>query len=238
MSEKRPDTPADVKLQLRQESGFGCAICGVPFVQYHHIIPWAQDNHFRPEDMMVLCPNDHHACTVGAIPEQAQRKAKLRPKNVIDGLARGPLYVTADNLTVDFAGGTITNVPNLLRVGGVNMLSCTRSQEGVVQVSAIVQNSLGKVVARIVNNEWSVPLADVWDFEAHERHATIRHGPGDIGLAVDCRKDRVQISGKWFINSMPVSVSPKKLVFSGMTMAGNNLDNSGMNMPNAVVFDL
>jgi hypothetical protein len=45
----RPKIPAAVARQLRQEAGFGRCCCGVPILQYHHIIPWAAEAHFRPE---------------------------------------------------------------------------------------------------------------------------------------------------------------------------------------------
>src|SRR5215469_13568423 len=58
---KRPTTPASVERQLRQEAGFGCAKCGHPSIEYHHIIPFAEEQHFRPKDMVALCGNCHPA---------------------------------------------------------------------------------------------------------------------------------------------------------------------------------
>lgn len=48
--------PLPVKRKLRQEAGFGCCKCGRPIIEYHHIIPYSNDDpHFRVEDMMCLC---------------------------------------------------------------------------------------------------------------------------------------------------------------------------------------
>lgn len=58
---RRPPTPADVERKLRQEAGFGCARCGHPYIEYHHIIPYAEEPHFRAEDMIALCGNCHSA---------------------------------------------------------------------------------------------------------------------------------------------------------------------------------
>ena len=57
--QRRKNTPEKVKRLLRQEAGFGCASCGHPFLEYHHIIPYEKDQHFRPEDMVCLCGNCH-----------------------------------------------------------------------------------------------------------------------------------------------------------------------------------
>ncbi len=75
----RPRTPEPVARQLCQEAGFGCCKCGVPIIEYHHIIKWSVDQHFRPEDMMVLCPT-HHDEAGSAMDEAEQRllKAKAR----------------------------------------------------------------------------------------------------------------------------------------------------------------
>ena len=82
------NTPDPIKRQLRQEAAFGCCVCGFPILQYHHIVQWKDDQHFRPEDMMVLCPNDHDRATKGAFPEAEQRRWKANPYNKERGLAK------------------------------------------------------------------------------------------------------------------------------------------------------
>jgi hypothetical protein len=72
------DVPEPVKRQLRQEAGFGCCKCGLPVFQYHHIIPREVEDHNRPEDVMVLCPNHHWEVTSGAMLEDEQRRYKAR----------------------------------------------------------------------------------------------------------------------------------------------------------------
>jgi hypothetical protein len=34
---KNREIPSEIKRQLRQEAGFGCCICGIPIIEYHHI---------------------------------------------------------------------------------------------------------------------------------------------------------------------------------------------------------
>lgn len=53
--------PEAVMRQLRQEVGFGCAKCGHPYIEYHHIVPFSEEAHHRPEDMMAVCGNCHPA---------------------------------------------------------------------------------------------------------------------------------------------------------------------------------
>jgi hypothetical protein len=37
----------------------------------------SEDQHFRPEDMMVLCPTHHNQATKGAMPVGEQREFKI-----------------------------------------------------------------------------------------------------------------------------------------------------------------
>ena len=118
MPEARPSIPQRVKRQLRQEAGFGCCLCGYPYIQFHHIVPWAEDQHNRSEDMMVLCARCHHLATTGALTEADQRKFKDRPKNIVDGEVRGLLHVNQKELVVQVAGGTSIETPTLLEISG------------------------------------------------------------------------------------------------------------------------
>src|ERR1700737_1556469 len=65
----------------------GWCKCGCPLLQYHHIVEWAEEAHFRPEDMMVLCPLHHDQATKGAMPELEQRQMKSAPPNIQQGHA-------------------------------------------------------------------------------------------------------------------------------------------------------
>ena len=51
--------PPEVARHLRAEAGFGCAVCGCPILEYHHIIPWAERMHYEVEHMVALCRNHH-----------------------------------------------------------------------------------------------------------------------------------------------------------------------------------
>src|SRR5437867_1684432 len=98
----RPPTPPAVALRLRKEAGFGCCKCGFPVVQYHHIIEYANDPHFRPEDMMALCARCHEEATKGVMTVAEQRRFKAHPHNIGRGWAAGPLKINHDECVVEF----------------------------------------------------------------------------------------------------------------------------------------
>src|SRR5688500_6341627 len=87
MSYNRPKIPRGVARQLRQESGFGCARCGHPYLEYHHIVPWSEDQHYRPQDMVALCGNCHAAMI--KISREDQYDIKNNPCNIERHLFEG-----------------------------------------------------------------------------------------------------------------------------------------------------
>lgn len=221
MNESRPDVPNEVKRQLRQEAGFGCCHCGHPFIQYHHIVPWAEDQHFRPADMMVLCGQCHPLCTVGAIPQSVQRVWKARSKNIVDNLVRGTLFVNTRELAVNLAGGKAIETPNLLSLSGITVLSAKRDEEdGRILISASIHDRCGTSVAVLNDNEWSMNPGLVWDFESYPLHSTIRLAPRDIAFAVDVRNDEVNLRGSWFHQGMAINFTPSQGKVGNLTIRG------------------
>lgn len=108
---RRFDTPAAVERALRQEAGVGCALCGHPYVEYHHIVPYADDPHFRPEDMIALCPTDHVRVAKWSLARQYDLKAK--PLNRVRGYARGALDFEKSNLTFNLGGNRMEDFTTL-----------------------------------------------------------------------------------------------------------------------------
>ena len=209
----RPSVPSEVKRQLRQEAGFGCCSCGYPFVEYHHIVPFADEPHFRPGDMMVLCSRCHDLCTVGALTEAEQRSAKARPKNVVDNELRGLLYVNSAECKVRLGGGMAVDTPDLINFRGTTMLGIERADDGRVLVSALIQNPEGEIVAQLARNEWILAPDALWDFDAKPRIATARSGPGAIAFEVDARGDTMSVRGTWWAGGAPVRFTEDRITF-------------------------
>lgn len=54
------DIPENVRRQVRQECGFGCVICGLAIIQYHHIDPEFVDAEIHdPKKIVLLCGSCH-----------------------------------------------------------------------------------------------------------------------------------------------------------------------------------
>lgn len=133
MAVARPRVPSSVARQLRREAGYGCCVCGFPVFEYHHIVPFSVEPHFRPEDMMVLCKNCHGRATAGAFPEREQRDAKARPRNIRAGVAQGQLQAQGSRYPRIGSMLFIGEGP-LLIVDGLPLLSLFR-QNGSIELS-------------------------------------------------------------------------------------------------------
>jgi hypothetical protein len=123
MPSARSSIPLAVARQLRQEAGFGCCKCGVPILQYHHIVSWKDEQHYRPEDMMVLCPLHHDQATKGAMPVDEQRELKSSPHNIKAGRARGLLEIKQAYCAADLGTITVVGEGPFNTVNGEDLLS-------------------------------------------------------------------------------------------------------------------
>lgn len=55
----RPKIPEPIKRVVRQECGFGCAICGFPLYDIDHIVEYAIVKEHQAENLVLLCPTHH-----------------------------------------------------------------------------------------------------------------------------------------------------------------------------------
>lgn len=74
----RPPIPADIKRKVLVEAGHRCSIptCRLPFVEVHHIVPWAECHEHKYENLIALCPNCHRMVEEGKIDRKSLREYK------------------------------------------------------------------------------------------------------------------------------------------------------------------
>ncbi|MGH2788070.1 MAG: hypothetical protein ACRDJV_09185 [Actinomycetota bacterium] len=186
--------PLPIKRQLRQEAGVGCCKCGLPIIQYHHIVPFADDAHNRPEDMMVLCPNHHDEANDGAVSEGEQRQIKAAPFNIQRGYTDGVLKVNQTHLCVDMgflvvAEGAVVRTENeeLFKLG---------LRENRLSLSLRLYDERNRLRAAIKDNEWVSGKPELWDIEAGWQRLTLRQKRGEISLRIDAKREPVLVRGK------------------------------------------
>jgi hypothetical protein len=189
----RDDVPRSIKRQLRREAGFGCCVCGMPFVQYHHIVPYSSEAHNRPEDMMALCPTCHAMATAGALTETEQRQHKARPRNVERGFADGLLKLNQEECVVAVGDTRLGGNVELLRVDDEPLLALYLGQDKQLLLSATVYGPDDGLLLRIDRNEWVTGDAAPWDIDYRFRYLALRRADRDISLEFDARHDPIRL---------------------------------------------
>jgi hypothetical protein len=211
----RPETPAAVALRLRKEGGFGCCKCGRAVYQYHHIIDYAGDPHFRTEDMMILCPYCHDEATKGAMPEDEQRAYKANPYNIQRGMASGRLKINHNICAVDLGSVRLVADGDLVLVDGEPLLGLKKRESGRLELSIKLYDANDVLLVRIERNEWisdgdSLP----WDIESDFQYLRIRQRKGDIRLEIDAREQPIQLRANLWRKGQNISLGPKTLYFN------------------------
>lgn len=206
-------TPAEVARTLRREAGFGCCSCGKPILQYHHIVEWAADHHFRPEDMMVLCPNHHDQATKGAMPEAEQWALKENAWNIRHQRVKGLLAVRQGYCAVGF--GTVSWVGEgpCLRIDGEDIFGLTLD-DGNLAISLRLFNKDGERLVEIVRNEWIAGDPLPWDIEADWQSLTIRNKARNISLSLNAKTIPLELRAQFWLNGRQIECSPDGVTIS------------------------
>jgi hypothetical protein len=200
----RPATPLPVKRQLRQEARFGCCSCGHPILVYHHIVRWEHEQHFRPEDMMVLCPNHAREADSGAMREDEQRHAKQQPVNLRTGHAKGFLKVNQQPLALNM-GPLVLHEGLFIEAWDQEVLEF-HSDDGWLGISLTLLDEDGTLLVRIENNEWVTGDPELWDLEAAPQRLVIRKRHGDVRLSLDASAEPLRLRGNTFVGPHPVPI--------------------------------
>lgn len=220
--ESRPKIPADVARQLRREGGFGCCVCGHPIIQYHHIVPWSEDKHYRPEDMMVLCPNHHDEASV--MPVGEQRKYKTLPHNVANGCVSGALKMHELAPVVWVGSCFLVGDGTEFGVEGTTLLELSSNELGGLEVTVQLENEKGELLALIVRNEWVVGNAAVWDIEAKYQRLLLRNAERAVCLDLDVSRTPLGLTVSLWCRQRLFRLDKGGIHFGGMGIGGGATD--------------
>lgn len=217
----RPNVPETVKRVLRTQAGYGCCICGLPIVQYHHIIPYHVEKHFRPEDMMCLCPN-HHDEANNVMPVDEQRKWKLNPVNILKNRVNGLLRVNQSGCDIILGGHTLSSGQgSIVKIDGQQILGVRLTTNGALLLSLKIFDSDNNLIAEIIDNEWFSYVDLAWDLIFSYKKLKIRNAPRDIAIYIDTSKEPISIYGKLWKNKLLMLLDKKGIHIGEAHFIGN-----------------
>jgi len=210
--------PAGVERLLRQEACFGCTICGHPIFQYHHIAPYTEDDpHYRPEDMMVVCPNHHDPITQGVVSVAQQRQHKANPFNCANGYATGMLTAAnQERAELDIGESVrLIGAGALVEVDGECLLGLSVDLNGAIELSARLYDRDDRLLAEIDHDEWIAQAPFPWDINFDYRFLAIRSEPRQIHLELDARKTPMRLRGELWRRGCQVLLGDDGVRWSG-----------------------
>lgn len=178
--------PADVALEIRRRSKFGCVVCRSAVYQYEHIDPeFADAEEHSPEHICLLCGGCHDRVTRGRLSKESilDHYNKIQLEENADK-ASEKLDFSEKNLTIEIGTARFETPTSVIQINGENILALAPPEEGgkVPRLSGIFYDSNGNESFRISENVWEGPI-EAWDIETIGQRTTIK-----------CERERIAVS--------------------------------------------
>lgn len=202
------EIPEPVKRIVRQEAGFGCCKCGLPIIEYHHIVKDSK----KPEDIMLLCPTCHTEATVKAMPEPEQRFYKANSFNIKAGYVEGQFKVNQKTPVINTGTVQLIGDGHFILVDGENLLSI-EINDGRLEFSIKLYDQKDNLVAEIQCNEWISGNPLPWDLESGFQWLRIRRKRRDIELEINAKKSPIDIRADMWRHGENFLLRPEELKF-------------------------
>ena len=160
--------PADVALEVRRRSKFGCVNCRAVVYQYEHILPeFCDARGHDPNAICLLCGGCHDRVTRGRLSKQTIQ-AKYDEIQTSDDIKRPfeEFDLRTNHITVKLGTATFKQADCLININGEDLLAIYPPEDGAVfpSLSGIFYDRSGKEIFRITANVWEGPN-DAWDIK-------------------------------------------------------------------------
>lgn len=216
--------PAAVRRQLRQEAFFGCAKCGSPILEYHHIVQFAEQAHHDPDHMIAVCPTCHRS--LGKMPRERCYALKANPKNKREGKIRGELGTDAK--TTSFLVGSCTYIDTPIIFSYCNAPIIQYSIEdgqALLDIYIPKENMWPDILVR--KNDLIVNSDDKWDIDFRTNFLRVQKSHGSTFFQIDLRKEVAEIEGKRSIGGEQFLFGPTSTNIGGGTLSGGKFIRCG-----------
>ena len=180
------DIPEPIARQIRQRCGFGCVICGNPFIDYHHFDPpFSQVREHRADGITILCANHHREANHGRRSAESIKAYNADPECRRTGHTVAALDGSMRPLKF-MMGSAVFDTPVVLMYESTEIISFRPPEaEGAPwRLSARIFDRTGRELLRITDNEWRIGI-NQYDITAQGKTVEVRQKKGDVVLAMD-----------------------------------------------------
>ena len=206
------NTPSPIKRALRQEANFGCAICGCPILDYHHIIPYHVSHAFLPEDMIVLCPTHHRRANDGEYSDKYLREMKKAPFNKTT--VQDSFFLESGEMAINVATNTFLRTSRILEVDDFDLISLNMESRTPL-FNLNIFDKANNWIGVVNENDWVVNRTLVWDVEYRPRHLVIRNAPRQVSLDARIRDSTIFLTGRTYFNGVSIEMTESGLLLGG-----------------------
>lgn len=210
--------PMGVKRELRREVNFGCAICGAPLLEYHHIIPYSEVEHHDPDHMVALCPNHHRLSDDGAISRSELYEYKVEPSN--SEVVEYDFYFDPDSPVIPL-GSNIVEIGSfgryrIIQVGDQPIISVYYTDHRI-EFDVNFYDKSDELIAVITDNEWWANTEEFWDIKYQSNRLKLWNEKHEIGFESEYHPEDSMISfrGRFLYNGKEFIIYPKSIKFPG-----------------------
>ncbi len=176
--------PSEIKRKVRQECGFGCAICGSPVFHYDHIEEFSVVRAHDAKNIVLLCEQHHAAKTTGKLSKNRVKEAKVNPFNSNRNNTGSYKIESAREIAISIGGNRAST--RFDGDGHYVILSISRRFAFVLRcidswmtISFVITDAMGQPMLIVKEGELSVSTM-VWDYEYVGNRLKIRTELGQV----------------------------------------------------------
>lgn len=159
--------PKSIRRTLRTEVGFGCPLCGSPYLEYHHFDPpWAEAKQHNTDGMIALCARHHDDADGGAFTREQLTSLK-RDKNQHQEVA-GRFNWRRKHTVFECGGNYAYECGGMLQVSGIDIVYFEKDEDGYDTLSLNIYDVCLNPIFRMRMNDW-LARTDVEDIETPPR---------------------------------------------------------------------
>lgn len=216
--------PLPVRRALRQEAHFGCAECGAPILEYHHIIPLAERNHNDPDHMVALCPTHHRQ--FGKLTRQKSYDVKANPRNRTHNKLYGELGTDKEVTSFLVGSNTYKDTPVIFSYFGRAIIRYNIENRQALLDVYIPKPDMWPDVY-INRNDMIVNSSGMWDIEFRTNYLKIQKKSSENFFELDLRSEVARINGIFSIGGREFRFSPTSTNIPGMQISNSQFTDCG-----------
>jgi hypothetical protein len=182
--------------QLRREVGFGCPVCRSPFLTWHHFDPpWHEEEHWRPEGIIAMCPlchadADEKGRRPGAYSIEELRVMKKTDRSFDDINGHFPAWQNKKRLLVRVGGCYTDTAAPVISINGLPQITIGQDAVGLLSLTFELRNKQDDILVRMEDNWFTAYPRNVHDMivTPKTKEVTVWLGEEDVGLKFSFRR--------------------------------------------------